>query len=536
MAVASFEADAAPLQLLLEQASKSASKTAIRMEGINMSYSKLLHWVRQIASALVASGIETQDRVAWLLPNCMEAVAVTSACYRIGAISVPINVRYASQEIAFMVEKVKAKMLFLRTASLDVLQEPGLQRLQVITIGSETSPDHTSWDEFEKRDGRISLRPVPSDHPALILFTSGTTGHPKGVVHSMRGCWEAIRTSADAFQLNNDDVVLVGKPITHAGGLHTQLLPALMVGGEAVLDMIPPPAKAVDLIQRFHVTTYAMLVGFLLDFVEFVEKDENVLEKLSSLRRVIGSGDCVPLEIQSRFLKLFGKPVVEGCGISEIGGYYAMQPIGKERPGSIGLPTRGTEVRLVDDKGNDVAPGLPGEVWLRTSSATLGYWEDPTTTAQLFQDGWLKTGDIAKRDEDGYIWFVGRRKLIIIRRGSNIAPAAIERVLALHPRVHSSVVVGVPDEQDGQVPVAWIVSKESPDAMSPHELEEHVSRHLAAYERPVHFWFRSELPLNSVGKFDRALLQSEAQSKQQLRHSLLAGAWVMCRPLITVYL
>lgn len=510
-----------PLQLLLEQASaKSPQKIVIRVEGVELSYFKLHHWVRNVAAALVSSGIEKTDRVAWLLPNCLEALALTCACYCVGAVSVPINVRYSPKEVSYMVEKVKAKMLFLQPDALHVIPDLSLM-LEVVTVGSEMVHPHTSWSDFEQRQGPITVRPVQSSHPALILFTSGSTGHPKGVLHSLGGCWAAINTSAKALGLGNEDVVLVGKPITHAGGLQTQLLPALMVGGEVVLAMTPPPAQAVELIQRFCVTSYAMLVSSLLDFVEHLERSQ---ETLTSLRRVVGSGDCVPLELQSRFLQLFGRPVLEGCGITEIGGYFAMQPIGKEKPGSIGLPTAGTEVRLVDDEGNDVPSGFPGEVLLRTPSAALGYWDDPHASAELFQDGWLRTGDVAQQDEDGYIWFIGRRKLIIIRRGSNIAPAAVERVLVMHPQVRSSVVVGVPDKDDGQVPVAWIVAQDSQHPPTQAMLEEHVSKHLAVYERPVHYWFRAELPLNSVGKFDRAFLQNEAKHKQQWTCSQLAGA------------
>ena len=210
---------------------------------------------------------------------------------------------------------------------------------------------------------------------------------------------------------------------------------------------------------------------------------------------------------------------MEGCGITEIGGYFATQPIGKEKPGSIGLPTARTEVRLVDVDGKAVPLGQPGEVLLKTPSAAVGYWDDPEATSSLFQDDWLRTGDIARKDEDGYLWFVGRRKLIIVRRGSNIAPAAVEilgciwvpflsvlsgyecirlqavsggngrsqrrRVLATHPEVQSSVVVGVPDELDGQVPIAWVLAKDKACPPANASLAEHMSKRLAAYEVPV---------------------------------------------------
>jgi len=496
-------------------------KIAIRADSGDITYANLLSLVGRVASALKASGIDRMDRVGWLLPNRLEAVACTCACYYLGAVSVPINVRYASEEVAYMVSKVQAKLLFVEASKLDVLQILPAQ-MQIVSVGLKTAVHHRSWEEFLRASGPASLQPVDSRHPALILFTSGSTGRPKGVLHSHASCWAAINTSAEMIQLDEDEVVLVGKAITHAGGLQTQLLPTLQVGGTVVLAMVPPPARAVELIQRFDATVYAMLASSLLDFVGHLETTR---QNLPSLKKVIGSGDSVPLQVQTRFRNLFGFPVLEGCGITEIGGYFAMQPIGKERLGSIGLATNGTEVRFVDEEGHDVPLNSPGEVLLKTPSAAIGYWDDPAASSSLFEEGWLRTGDIAREDEDGYLWFVGRRKLIIVRRGSNIAPAAVERVLATHPEVHSSVVVGVPDELDGQVPVAWLVPKTASCPPTVTSLKEHMSERLAAFEVPVNYWLLEDMPLNSVGKFDRAKLQQAAKEKYEiLLHANRAGA------------
>ena len=180
---------------------------------------------------------------------------------------------------------------------------------------------------------------------------------------------------------------------------------------------------------------------------------------------------------------------------------------GREKPGSIGVPAPGVQLRLVEN-GKDVAVGCTGEVWVKSDSSTVGYWQDEAATEEVYEEGWLKTGDLARVDEDGYIWFVGRSKLIIIRRGSNIAPAALERVLACHPHVHASVVVGMPDAVDGEVPVAWVVAKGEP--LNEEALRAHMAHQLASYEVPKRFLFRPELPLNSVGKFDRQRLKEEA--------------------------
>eukprot|EP00435_Cladocopium_sp_Y103_P054832 s440_g18.t1 len=492
-------------------------KVAIRSpDGFSCTFSELRASISSLASALLRSELCQGERVAWLLPNGLEALQLSCACYQVAAISVPINLRYSAPEVAYMVSKVQAKMLFLHSK----LQLPGASQLasEVVDIPGP------AWDAFRARAApavTAALRPVPPEQPALILFTSGTTGHPKGVLHSHGGCWAAIQTSAETFGLRSDDVVLVGKPISHAGGLQTQLLPTLARGGEAVLTTMPTAAQALELIQRFNVSVYAMLSSALLDFVEHLEQRPQLATSVATLalRRVMGSGDSVPLQLQRRFLEMFGWPVLEGCGITEIGGYYAAQPLDPRdregKAGSMGRPTKGTQVRLVEDgedDGKDVPSGSIGEVLLKTASLPLGYWEDPEATKELFQDGWLRTGDLARFDSEGFLWFVARRKLIIVRRGSNLAPAAVERRLLEHSKVKATVVVGVPDFAEGEVPVAWVVA------------EEHAARGLASYEQPVRYWFRDAMPLNSVGKFDRAKLKEEAKEMMAKLAATMAGA------------
>jgi acyl-CoA synthetase (AMP-forming)/AMP-acid ligase II len=303
--------------------------------------------------------------------------------------------------------------------------------------------------------------------------------------------------------------VLVGKPISHAGGLQTQLMPTLLVGGEAILAMKPTPAQAAALIERYSVTQYGLLASDLLDFIEYLEASGT---RLTTLQNSIGSGDSVPVELHHRFRDLFGWEVLEGCGMTELGGYYAMNPRhGKRKWGSLGMPTPGTELRIVAPDGSDVKRGEIGEIALRSECTTTGYWQDPEATAELFRDGWLHSGDLAHYDDDGYVWFVGRKKLMIVRRGSNIAPAEIENVLDEHPRVHASVVVGVADNRDGHVPVAWIAPLHGTDAPTEEELKEYVSTRLAVYQSPVRYLFSQELPRNSTGKFDRHRLQELAE-------------------------
>jgi long-chain acyl-CoA synthetase len=502
------------LQSLLSFAlHSSAEKIALRVDGRQISYRELERLVGAVAAGLLRSGIESGERVAWLLPNSLEAVLTTMACWRIGAIVVPLNYRYVAEEALDVLQRTRARLLVFH-ASREAVGLPYLEAhpatLAFEVNAGESSP-RLSFNELLNHGALADPVPMTPESPALILFTSGSTGHPKGVVHSHRSAFQGIDISRQIFDFNERDVVLVGKPISHAGGLQTQMMPTFLVGGEVVLAVKPSPEDAVRLINQYRVTEYGMLASDLLDFVEYLEAHS---QKLPTLKNGIGSGDSVPTDLHHRFRDVLGWEVMEGSGMTEISGYYSANPrYGKRKWGSIGLPAPGGELRIVDDSGRDCAAGEVGEIMVKIPSATIGYWENEEATAALFEDGWLRSGDLARFDEDGYFWFVGRKKLMIIRRGSNIAPAEVENVIDEHPAVHASVVVGVRDRRDGQVPVACVALIDEGNSVAKQDLAGYVSEHLAEYKCPVQYIFLSELPRTGTGKFDRQQLHELAEGK-----------------------
>ncbi|MHC2065989.1 class I adenylate-forming enzyme family protein [Bremerella sp. T1] len=494
------------LQQPLDRGLRSTpSKVALRTPDATLTYAELDQRVRMVAAGLIDSGVAPKEAVAWLLPNCVEAVVVTLACYRIGAIAVPLNYRYVADEIHDVLKRTTPKLLLFHDGRVaDV--EPAVRDIEItsIIVGG-IAKFARSFDALLTCGELEKAVPVSADDPALILFTSGSTGHPKGVVHSHSGCFHAIDQSRALFDFTADDVVLVGKPISHAGGLQTQMMPVWLAGGEVLLAMRPEPAAAVKLIQSQNVTEYGMLASDLLDFIEYLEANR---AELPSLVNAIGSGDSVPSDLHHRFRDLFDWEVMEGAGMTEVGCYYAANPRnGLRKWGSLGLPAPGMTLQIVDAENNPCGTGEQGEIVLQTPSATIGYWQDEIATQQRFRDGWLHTGDLAYQDEDGYIWFVGRKKLMIVRRGSNIAPAEVENVLDEHPSVHASIVVGVADARDGQIPVACVALLEGENESVEPSLREFAKQHLAAYKNPVHYLFLLELPRTGTGKFDRRQLQ-----------------------------
>jgi len=498
------------LQQLIEGPLRdSPEKVALRSGEQSLTYRELDQSIRAVAAGLRELGIAKGDRVAWFLPNGVEAVFVTLACYHLGAIAVPLNHRYVTAEVDDVLARTDARLLIYAADKANVVQ-PVLNSRQVASVVvGEQAAGAREFGSLLAAGTLDEAAPVAAEDPALILFTSGSTGHPKGVVHSHEGAFSAIDQSRKLFDFQPSDVVLVGKPISHAGGLQTQMLPVFLAGGEVILEMKPMPADAIALIQKHRVTEYGMLASDLLDFIEYLEKHQ---QQLPTLNNAIGSGDSVPADLHHRFRDLLGWEVMEGSGMTEVGCYYSANPrYGRRKWGSLGLPTPGTQLRIANDDGNDCAVNEQGEIVLQMNSATIGYWNDAAATRQLFRDRWLHTGDLAYEDADGYVWFVGRKKLMIIRRGSNIAPAEVENVLDEHPLVHASIVVGVADSRDGQIPVACVALLPESDQDAENHLREFVRKHLAAYKNPVHYLFLPELPRTGTGKFNRQQLQTLAE-------------------------
>ena len=514
-----------PLQnLLRSSATMYPEQVAIQFGAQSIQYKDLDFLSRQLAAGLLRLGIQSGDRVALFVPNCPEAVMALLACYMIGAIAVPLNYRYLDKEAGFVIGRTHAKMLICHEERLEIVESflDNNKSFPTFVIGRGNSSQSARLvDDLFSPQPLAEVIKVPPDHPALILFTSGSTGQPKGVLHSHYSAFSAIDIARRIFDFSHQDIVLVGKPISHAGGLQTQLMPTLLVGGEVVLTRKPSPEEAVALILQNSVTQYAMLASDLLDFIEYLE---DLPTAMPTLQNCMGSGDCVPSDLHHRFKNLFGWEVMEGCGLTEVGSYYTVNPrYGKRKWGSLGLPCPETRLCILGKDREFLPIGEVGEIAIQTPSATIGYLDDPEATQALFHNGWLLTGDLGYVDEHNYVWFTGRKKLIIVRRGSNISPAEIENLIDEHPLVHASVVVGVPDKQDGNVPVAWVVPRSPSETPTENDLREYISTRLASYKNPVHYLFLSELPLTSTGKYDRHHLEEMAmtaiQEKQAQKRS-----------------
>ena len=483
-------------------------RTWFRYEGAAWSYSEGDAITDRIAAGLIAHGIKAGDRVALLFTNCPEIIFCYYACFKIGAVAVPVNTRFQTPEVIYAVHHSGAVLLIGQPdlcAPLATMRAELPHLAEIIVAGTE------SFDTL-LRAAPVPLPAVADSQLAVLMYTSGTTSRPKGVMHThatlTRQCqnYRAVLDPAVYAQ------VLVSLPLCHMAAFSIWLLCTTEAGG--TLTILPrfEPGAVLSAIAE-HRITYAGAMPVMMNAL--VNHPGATSYDLSSLLTFGGGGDSVPLELQNRFEALFGVPVDELCGMTEI--MYCNQPynLGLRRPGSVGKPFGDVRLRLVDADGNDVAPGTVGEIIAYSGAVTLGYWNDPENTQAALQDGGMRTGDLARRDEDGFYWFAGRAKDIIIRGGSNISPGEVEDVLYTHPAVYEAGVVGVPCRELGQRVRAYVALKPGAQATD-RDLMDWAATKIAAYKTPESIIFLDSLPKGATGKVHRKTLRDRAAEEQNL--------------------
>jgi len=470
---------------------KNPQKIALICGDAAMTYQELDESSAALAHWFLDQGLQPGDRVALHWSNSLEVVQLFFALFKAGLIAVTINVRLKSPEIRYILNHSQARMCFSEPALAPLAEQAGTacailkQRPEL-----ETAKAHYG-----------ALPPVDLDQPAALLYTSGTTANPKGVIHTHRSLFHtALIMASDVIEPN--DVTMIITPLMHAAALNIVLLPGLYVGASVVLLGAFEPTAVLDAIQQFH-CSYAFCLPALLHFV--TEEQARVPRNVSSLRTMLAGGDTVPVALQDKFQKLFGIQIREIYGMTETLP-LTLNPKDSIRAGSMGVTKEGFQVRIVDLAGRDVADSDTGEIVVRSPANCLGYWNDPEATKTAIRDGWLHTGDLACRDADEYYWFKGRRKQIIIRAGSNISPQEVEEALYRHGAVFEVGVVGAPDPIYGEIVVAFVVLREGRKATQ-EELRQFARQRLADYKVPERILYLDVLPKGPSGKVQRRALK-----------------------------
>jgi long-chain acyl-CoA synthetase len=480
--------------VLAASAALNSQKTAITLREESISYQELDQSVTILAQWFVQQGYQRGDRVALLWPNSIELVMLFLACFRAGLIAVPVNVRLKSNEVAYVLQHSRAVLSFVHPDLASVAEEASRGCVSIARM-------HTMPAISDEDVDATALPIVVDDDPALIVYTSGTTARPKGVTHSHRSLMENVRQMYKASPDSLQTIVSMTQ-MAFITSMCAGLLLSVATGATLVLMQAFDAPLALDLIERFR-CTYSFGLPVMIQCL--IEEQTRRPRDVSSLRTFLAGGDSVPTSTQEEFRALFGIALREGHGMTEIGAAI-FNPAKVIRPGSLGKPLEDVHARLVGADGKDVQDGAIGELLLRSPSMFTGYWDDPAATAEAVTNGWMRSGDLCRRDPEGYYWFEGRKKEIIVRGGSNISPQEVEEAIYAHPAVAEVGVVGAPDGIYGERLIAF-VSLRSGAVAREHELKEYARRRLADHKVPGSFVFLERLPKGPTGKIQRRALK-----------------------------
>jgi len=465
---------------------------------VRYDYSELVEIVDKTAAVLQHNlCLKRGERFAYYGKNSDEELILLFAAAALGLIFVPLNWRLAPRELSYITKNAGISALFHDEHFASFVPEVLTEQPNVKTVSTS---DPTSQTELSLKLLRKettmppTLGQVQIDDPLLIVFTSGTTGRPKGAVHTQNSVFANALASVDAFDLNSSDHILTFLPLFHVGGINIQTLPTLLVGGTITLAEQFSPEIFVHGVTKAKITSVTVVPTILRALTNMEAWRDLDISSLKCM--AIGSTD-VPTELIAAVHQK-QVPVVQIYGATETGPVtiYQKPEDAFGSVGSIGREGLNTRVRLVADS-IDVGIGEPGEIWVKAPNCFSMYWEDTIETAAALEDGWFKTGDIASRDENGFYWFCDRSKNIIISGGENIYPAEIERILLQQDGVDEVAVVGKHDPKWGEVPVAVVKSDAS---LSAGELLNSLESRLAKFKRPKSVLFVAELPKNALGK------------------------------------
>ena len=499
--------------LIERNAAFTPDKPAIHFEDETLSYAAFGTRVAQTACALQFElGITRGDRVAILSLNRPDYLVLLYACARLGAILVPMNWRLAVAEQMFILADAAPKALVLEQAFAPVLPALAEQLPDARVVGLDFTPQRgKSFDALLAGDHRNDVDQVADlSCPLLIVYTSGTTGRPKGAVLRQDALlWNGVM-SQHMHGLTSDDHVLTVLPLFHVGGLNIQTTPALHHGATITLHARFSPDATLTAFAQGR-PTLTVLVPATIQAV--TEHSAWAGTDLSSLRGVATGSSIVPPHLIDRIVGR-GVPVLQVYGSTETCpiAIYTRINGDRSRDGSTGLPGLCCEASVVDHNGNAVAPGMPGEIVVRGPNVFTGYWRNADATRSALQGGWYRTGDIARRDTDGYFWVLERKNNLIISGGENVYPAEIERVLVEHADIVECGVIGRADPRWDEVPVAFIVKRQGA-SLSADDVKAHLQSQLARFKLPRDIIFVDDLPRTALGKVQHHLLRQLDEGK-----------------------
>jgi long-chain acyl-CoA synthetase len=491
---------------LVDAAKRHGDRPAVRLDDVVLSYTQLLDAARRVTALLRSSGVGPGDRVGLVLPNVPAFPVLFYGAVAAGAVVVPMNPLLKAREVEYYLQDSEASLVFAWHAMADEAATAAA------TVGIECVPvePETLLDRLGEHRPDNEVVDREDDDTIVLLYTSGTTGHPKGAELTQHNLvTNASMTAETLVELSAEDVVMGCLPLFHCFGLTCGLNASVLAG--SCLTLIPrfDAAKALEVVGRDRVTVFE---GVPTMYAGMLHVEDAASYDVSSLRTCISGGAALPVEVMKSFEKTFGCIVLEGYGLSETAPVASFnRPDLERKPGSIGLPVRGVEMKLVDGRGGDVSTGEVGEIAIRGENVMKGYWRREEATREAIPDGWFRSGDLARQDEDGYFFIVDRKKDLIIRGGYNVYPREVEEALYEHEAVAEVAVIGIPHGDLGEEVGAAVALKPGQEA-DVDALRAFAKERLAAYKYPRHLWIVDQLPKGPTGK----ILRREVRAPEQV--------------------
>ncbi|MBX3440277.1 MAG: acyl--CoA ligase [Planctomycetaceae bacterium] len=470
----------------------------------------------RLAEQYLTLGLRPGDRVASLMPNRAALVIHYLACFRVGLVATPLNYRYTADEIDHALSVSGASLLLYhaeRESCIAASRYAGRLSRGVIRYGADGGPGRHYEELVVRPRSDAALPQVGDDVPAFVYFTSGSTGKPKGVTHSRRTYAAMLAATIAGMEIQPNDVILTGTSLSHIGGSLFGLS-TLAAGGQIVLPRIGSGEEVLTLLRQQRPTILWMLpVGLFT----LVDDHDAAAADFSSVRLCLSGGDKVARVLEQRFTEIAGFPIDESYGMTEIGLSMINPPSGENRLGSVGQPCPGYELSLRDETGNEVPVGTAGRLWVRSPTNMVGYWDNAQATAETIVEGWLDTGDLMRLDDEGYAWFCGRKKQIIVHDGSNICPQEVEEAIEEHPAIDAVGVIGLHDLVHGENVRAYVTLRPGAARPTSDEIIQ-FARERIGYKAPEEIVVLDTMPLNATGKVDRVALKTLAEAGLAANH------------------
>lgn len=490
----------------LTTAALDTNRLGYYFEGVEGTYRELDECSNQIANYLKAQGFQKGAHIAMLLGNSVDFIHVLYGIWKIGAVAIPINPTYTKGEVSFILDNAEVKAIFAIPQLAPILEAiqlelPAIESVYLMQDELSAALQGHSTQLLESVD-------IAANDVAVILYTSGTTGKPKGALLSHQNLFFNAVDSSKALEITESDISLVALPMFHIFALTVCVGVPIVTKSKMVIMKQFSPKDFLALTVQQKVTFFGG-VPTMYNFIYHFIKDNPTA--FSTITHCASGGASLPVALIESYQQEFGITIQEGYGLSEGAGVVTLNPRrGEIKPGTVGYAIGNYETKIVDDLGDEVPAGVVGELICRGENVFLGYYKLAEESAATLRDGWLYTGDLAMRDDSGYISIVDRKKDLIIVGGYNVYPREVEEALYKHPKVVEAGVIGEPSEEYGQKVVAFVVGK---DGLTEEEIVAHCKENLAKYKIPTRFIFMEELPKTSSGKILRKNLGNKEVSK-----------------------